>query len=66
MFYLALLEFGIINQHYALNVTSLFITQAPTCFGTYMPFSGSVLYPSELLVAVMYCKLLVACVHRVL
>jgi hypothetical protein len=27
----------------------LFITQAPTCFGTYVPSSGSVLYPCELL-----------------
>jgi hypothetical protein len=26
---------GIIDQHYSLIMISLFITQAPTCFGTY-------------------------------
>jgi hypothetical protein len=40
---------GITDQHYALIITSLFITQAPTCFDTYVPSSGSVLYPCELL-----------------
>jgi hypothetical protein len=39
----------IIDQHYALIITPLFITQAPTCFGINMPSSGSVLYPYELL-----------------
>jgi hypothetical protein len=49
-----------IDQHYALIITPLFDTQAPTCFGIHMPSSGSVLYPSELLegvngyVVVMY------------
>jgi hypothetical protein len=37
------------DQHYALIIIPLFIIQAPTCFGTYVPSSGSVLYPSELL-----------------
>jgi hypothetical protein len=40
---------GIIDQHYALIITPLFITQAPACFGTYVPSSGSALYPYELL-----------------
>jgi hypothetical protein len=40
---------GITDQHYALIITPLFITQAPACFGTYVPSSGSVLYPYELL-----------------
>jgi hypothetical protein len=40
---------AIIDQHYALIIIPLFITQAPTCFGTYVPSSGSVLYPCELL-----------------
>jgi hypothetical protein len=35
---------GIKDQHYA-----LIITPAPTCFGTYMPSSESVLYPYTLL-----------------
>jgi hypothetical protein len=39
----------IIDQHYALIIIPLFITQAPTCFGPYVPSSGSVLYPCELL-----------------
>jgi hypothetical protein len=53
---------GITDQHCALIVTPLFITQAATCFGIHMPSSGSVLYPCELLegrngyVVVMYCK----------
>jgi hypothetical protein len=43
----------------------LFITQAPTCFGTYVLSSGSILYPCELLESPiwlchrdvpMYCK----------
>jgi hypothetical protein len=37
--------FGITHQHYALIIIPLFITQTPTCFGTYVPSSGSVLYP---------------------
>jgi hypothetical protein len=40
---------GIIDQHFAVIITPLFSTPAPTCFGTYMPCSGSVLYPYELL-----------------
>jgi hypothetical protein len=40
---------GITDQHYALIITPLFITPAPTWFGTYMPSSGSILYPYELL-----------------
>jgi hypothetical protein len=39
--------FGITDQHCALIIIPLFITQTPTCFGTYVPFSGSVLYPRE-------------------
>jgi hypothetical protein len=33
------------DRHYALIIIPLFITQAPTCFGTYVSSSGSVLYP---------------------
>jgi hypothetical protein len=40
---------SIIDQHYALIIIHLFITQASTCFGTYMPSSGSVLYACKLL-----------------
>jgi hypothetical protein len=40
---------GIIDQHNALIIIPLFITQTPTCFDTYVPSSGSVLYPCELL-----------------
>jgi hypothetical protein len=40
---------GIIDQHYALIIITLFITQAPTCFDTYVSSSGIVLYPCELL-----------------
>jgi hypothetical protein len=40
---------GTTDQHYALIIISLFITQASTCFGTYVPYSGSVLYPCEIL-----------------
>jgi hypothetical protein len=36
-------------NYYALIIIPLFITQAPTCFGTYVPASGSILYPCELL-----------------
>jgi hypothetical protein len=36
---------GIIDQHYALIIIPLFITLAPTCFGTCVPSSESVLYP---------------------
>jgi hypothetical protein len=43
------INLGITDQRYALIIISLFITQAPTCFGTYVPSSGSVLYPCELL-----------------
>jgi hypothetical protein len=38
------------NQHYALICTTpLFCILAPTCFGSSLPSSGSVLGPSELL-----------------
>jgi hypothetical protein len=38
------------NQHYALNCTTpLFNIQAPTCFGSSLPSSGSFFPPSELL-----------------
>jgi hypothetical protein len=54
---------GITDQHYALIITPLLITQATTCFGTYMPSSGSVLYPSELLERQkLLCCSLVCCV----
>jgi hypothetical protein len=37
-------------QHYALSyITPLFDTQAPTCFGIYVPSSGSFVCPRELL-----------------
>jgi hypothetical protein len=42
-------HFGYNRQHHALIIIPLFITQAPTCFGTYVPSSGSVLHPCELL-----------------
>jgi hypothetical protein len=42
-------ELGIIDQHYALIIIPLLITQAPKCFGINMPSSGSVLYLCELL-----------------
>jgi hypothetical protein len=56
---------GVMNQHYALIIIPSFITQAPTCFGTYVPSSGSVFYRYELLVSPkwlchpdvpLYCK----------
>jgi hypothetical protein len=41
---------SIYNQHYALDyITSLFNTQAPTCFGSSLPSSGSFLDTRELL-----------------
>jgi hypothetical protein len=40
---------GIIDKHYALIIIPLFVTQAPTCFDTYVPSSGCVIYPCELL-----------------
>jgi hypothetical protein len=41
---------GTINKHYALIIIPLFIIiQAPTCFDTYVPSSGIVFYPSEIL-----------------
>jgi hypothetical protein len=43
------LEVRIIDQHYALIIKPLFDTQAPTCFGTHAPSSGSFLCPYELL-----------------
>jgi hypothetical protein len=67
-------QWGIIDQHYALIIIPLFITQAPTRFGTYVPYSGSVLYPCELLESLKWLSLgctpvlqmLVACVHWML
>jgi hypothetical protein len=53
---------SITDQHYALIITPLFNTQAPTCFGIHVPSSGSFLCPYELLegrigyVVVMYCE----------
>jgi hypothetical protein len=44
-----LLQYKKAYQHNALIITPLFITPASTCFGAYMPSSGSVLYPYELL-----------------
>jgi hypothetical protein len=35
-------KLGMTDQHYAL-IIPLFITQAPTCFSTYVPSSGSIL-----------------------
>jgi hypothetical protein len=41
---------SIIDQHYTLSyITSLFDTQAPTCFGIHVPSSGIFLCPHELL-----------------
>jgi hypothetical protein len=40
---------GITDRHCALITIPLLITQAPTCFNTYVPSSGRVLYPCELL-----------------
>jgi hypothetical protein len=39
----------IIDQHYTLTITPLFDTLAPTCFGIYVPSSGSFSCPNELL-----------------
>jgi hypothetical protein len=52
-----MLQLGIIDLHYALIITPLFITPTPTCFGTYMPSSGSVLYPYELVCYTVYATL---------
>jgi hypothetical protein len=41
-------DVGITDQHCALIVIPLYITKAPTCFGSYVSSSGSVLYPCEL------------------
>jgi hypothetical protein len=58
-------KLGIKDQHYAMIIAPLFITQAPTRFGTYVPSSGGVLYACELLESLkwlcqrdvpMYCK----------
>jgi hypothetical protein len=43
------ISWGMTDQHKALIIIPLFITQAPTCFGTYVPSSGSFLYTSGLL-----------------
>jgi hypothetical protein len=37
------------DEHYALIIIPLIIIQAPTCFGTYVPSSGSVIFHCELL-----------------
>jgi hypothetical protein len=42
-------QFSVTDQHYALIVTLLFDTQAPTCFGIHVPSSGSFLCHYELL-----------------
>jgi hypothetical protein len=49
MFVRCIASLGITDQHYALIIIPLFITQAPTCFGTYVSSSGSVLYTCDLL-----------------
>jgi hypothetical protein len=46
---------SIIDQHYALIITPLFDTQAPTCFGIHVPYSGSFLCPYELLEGRICC-----------
>jgi hypothetical protein len=48
MFIPHIASLDITDQNYALITIPLFITQDPTCFGTYVPSSGSVLYPYEL------------------
>jgi hypothetical protein len=35
---------SITDQHYALIITHLFDTQAPTCFDIHVPSSGSIPY----------------------
>jgi hypothetical protein len=67
--YALCLQLGIPGQHYALIIIPLFTTQAPTCFGTYVPSSGSVVYTCELLESPKWLchravPLLVAYVHR--
>jgi hypothetical protein len=48
-------------QHCALIITPLFDTQAPTCFGTHMPSSGSFLCPYWLLKAEMVMLFVIYC-----
>jgi hypothetical protein len=61
-----------IDQHYALIITPLFDTQAPTCFGNHVPSSGSFLCPYALpegrngYVVCQVLGMLVACVHWLL
>jgi hypothetical protein len=45
MFGLCIACLGIIDRHYSPIITLLYITPVSTCFGTYMPSSGSILYP---------------------
>jgi hypothetical protein len=49
MFVLCIAWLGIQTDTMHRFLFLLFITQAATCFGTYVPFSGSVLFPCELL-----------------
>jgi hypothetical protein len=44
-----IVSLSVTDQHYALIITTLFDTQAPTCFGTHVPSSGSYSCPRELL-----------------
>jgi hypothetical protein len=49
MFVPCIARLSINNQHYVLDyITSLFNMQAPTCFGSCIPSSGSFLDPCEL------------------
>jgi hypothetical protein len=48
MFVPCIVWLSIIHQHYALIITPLFNTQAPTCFGIHRPSSGRFLCPYEL------------------
>jgi hypothetical protein len=63
---------SIIDQHYALIITPLIDTQAPTCFGIHVPSSGSFLCTYELFegrIGYVVCRvlwMLVACVHWLL
>jgi hypothetical protein len=63
---------SVTDQHYALIITPLFDTQAPTCFGFHVPSSGSFLCPYELpegRIGYAVCHvlwMLDACVHWLL
>jgi hypothetical protein len=69
MFVPCIVWLSITDQHYALTITPLCDTQAPTCFGIHVQSSGSFLCPYELLegrngyVVCHVLWMLVACVH---